>query len=352
MGAENVNTDEYDRQVVLYEWGHYFQNNFSRDDSIGGAHSINPDDSGDALDPRVAFSEGFADLFGGMLNLDPMYVDTKGDGQANGFSANLDENGPIAFFSEQTVDGLLWDLFDDQLDPNETNAISGSPIVDNVAIGFGPVYETMRKDVKNSPAFTTIFSFLAGVLKNTDPAIRDNVIALTKAHRVDASKADEFEELDDHPRSINLTLPGDKVVTTSVGRLYTNVPTDGTEVSVFGPGTAFEGKNLKGDVSLDPSRDGNKLNEFAFFKLEVKDPGTYLITVIPTDGSAVELHVKLPHGERYAPTPPADPTPNKGQALKLTLAAGTYVATVTTKNVVNGSLVPAFGSFTIKVEKQ
>jgi hypothetical protein len=55
LGDADEDTEEFDDHVVLHEWGHYFEDNFSRSDSIGGQHGL-----GDSLDPRVAFGEGFA----------------------------------------------------------------------------------------------------------------------------------------------------------------------------------------------------------------------------------------------------------------------------------------------------
>ena len=55
LGQAGVDTDEYDQHVIAHELGHYLQDVFSRDDSIGGPHG-----PGDRLDLRVAFSEGWA----------------------------------------------------------------------------------------------------------------------------------------------------------------------------------------------------------------------------------------------------------------------------------------------------
>ena len=55
VGAENEDTDEYDRSVIAHEWMHYFLDTLSRDDSIGGSHAL-----GEQLDMRLAYSEGAA----------------------------------------------------------------------------------------------------------------------------------------------------------------------------------------------------------------------------------------------------------------------------------------------------
>jgi len=55
LGNASVDTEEFDDHVVMHEWGHYFEDKFSRSDSIGGAHTI-----GQSLDARLAFGEGWA----------------------------------------------------------------------------------------------------------------------------------------------------------------------------------------------------------------------------------------------------------------------------------------------------
>ncbi|MEM9843115.1 MAG: hypothetical protein AAF767_10700, partial [Pseudomonadota bacterium] len=70
LGAENVDTDEYDIHVVVHEFGHYFEDQLSRSDSPGGSHSLN-----DRLDARLAFSEGWGNAFAGMILDDPNYRD-------------------------------------------------------------------------------------------------------------------------------------------------------------------------------------------------------------------------------------------------------------------------------------
>ncbi|MGB5625430.1 MAG: PKD domain-containing protein, partial [Woeseiaceae bacterium] len=55
LGDANVDTEEFDDHVSIHEWGHYFEDVFSRSDSIGGPHSI-----GQSIDARLAFGEGWA----------------------------------------------------------------------------------------------------------------------------------------------------------------------------------------------------------------------------------------------------------------------------------------------------
>jgi len=141
LGKENDDTDEYDDHVVAHEWGHYFEANFSRSDSLGSDHG-----SGEKLDPRVAFGEGFGNGFSGMSLDNPIYIDTKGPKQAIvGLFMNLDDaNGDpdsIGWFSEDSVQYILYQWY----------KIAG--------LGFNAFYTVFTGNQKTTDAFTTIHTF-------------------------------------------------------------------------------------------------------------------------------------------------------------------------------------------------
>jgi len=73
LGDADSDTDEYDDHVIIHEWGHYFEQSFSRADSIGGPHG-----SGDRLDIRVAFGEGWGNAFSAIATDNPIYLILKG----------------------------------------------------------------------------------------------------------------------------------------------------------------------------------------------------------------------------------------------------------------------------------
>lgn len=145
LGAENVDTDEYDASVLVHEFGHYVESSVSRSDSMGGIHT-----SGDKLDMRVAFGEGFGNSFSSMMRGTPIYTDTAGPKQAAlGVSMRLDEveqGSERAWFDESAVGNFLYSL-------------SQSP-----DIGFAPLYHAMLTGEKTTPALTSVFSF-ASVLR-------------------------------------------------------------------------------------------------------------------------------------------------------------------------------------------
>lgn len=158
LGADGIDTDEFDREVVVHEWGHYFTDTFSRADTTGGAHSF-----GWVLDPRTAFDEGLASALAAMLLQQTIYADTYW-GPAGMDAGGWDvENAPSPTddpspgpFSELSVIRALWDLYD-----SGTN----EPF-DGAALGLAPIHDALVGPLRSSIAFTTIGSFIAG-LKQT-----------------------------------------------------------------------------------------------------------------------------------------------------------------------------------------
>ena len=146
LGDADSDTDEYDDHVVVHEWGHYFEDQMSRSDSIGGPHS-----GGQKLDMRVAMGEGFGNALSGMVTDDPFYRDSSGSGQSQGFSINVESNDSTGWFDERTTAGVLYDLYDSNSDGDDT-----------LSFGMGPIYAAFTaSSYSNHPAFSSIFSYLA-----------------------------------------------------------------------------------------------------------------------------------------------------------------------------------------------
>ena len=91
---------------------------FSRDDSIGGVHR-----AGDNLDPRVAWSEGWANFFSAAVRNDSVYRDSSGPGGSNVLRFDLEDNYPpgswTGYGSETSIQALLWDFYDDKNEPGD-----------------------------------------------------------------------------------------------------------------------------------------------------------------------------------------------------------------------------------------
>ena len=143
LGLDGADIEEFDEHVIVHEWGHYFEDNLSRSDSIGGAHGQN-----DRLDARVAYGEGFASAWAAMARQDPLYCDAfwfNGQLRGGGFSAENDFTGGFAgWYNEFSVIKILYDLWDTDIDGADTSNIP-----------FADIYAVQRNHQANTPAFTT-----------------------------------------------------------------------------------------------------------------------------------------------------------------------------------------------------
>ena len=253
LGDVNVDTEEFDDHVVVHEWAHYFEDTFSRSDSIGGPHAI-----GDQIDARLAFGEGWATAFAAMALDNTLYCDTGPAGSTGGFGIGADAGSykGQGWYDEISVVRFLYDLYDTT---NEVEQVDGvlAPGTDSGSIGWQPIYDVMTGPQAFTPAFTTVFSF-ATELKNTlaDQADRD---------LVDEQLAREFID------SVGLDIYGTNETNDADGRdvlpIYTELTPDGSVTS------------LCVNSDFDPARDGNKLAEYRYLRFEIVNAGFYDVTV-------------------------------------------------------------------------
>lgn len=280
-------TDEFDPHVIAHEFGHYYEDRFSRSDSIGGSHGPL-----DRLDLRVAFGEGWGNAFAGMALNDPAYRDSQGMTQDFGFDLEGGFPAPQGWFSEMSVGEILWDVFDDDAEPG-----------DDVALGFAPIHAVMTGEQVNTEALTSIFSF-ATALRDAHPsssrAIRD-LLAAKGISGTDAFGANETNDGGDE-------LPIYQTITLGV------------------PLTDVCSRSTAG------SEDRNKLGNNRFLRFE---NGTRRIVTIQADGVATDPST-------VAATDPDIYVYRRGELLKvgnssaagsetisqLSVDAGTYVIEV------------------------
>jgi len=148
LGAENNDTDEFDQHVLAHEYQHFLEDAISRTDSIGGAHSL-----GERLDMRVAFSEGFANAYSAMVLDDPLYRDSFGTAQGSDFSFNIENDAFSApgWYSEASIHRIVWDLYDAANDAADS---------DGVTIGYGPMFDVFRAELRSDVPLTSLFAFI------------------------------------------------------------------------------------------------------------------------------------------------------------------------------------------------
>jgi hypothetical protein len=260
LGDAATDTEEFDDHVIIHEWGHYFEDVFSRSDSIGGPHRL-----GESVDARLAWGEGWATAFAGMALDEPLYCDTQVPGTTSGFGINAETDGfgRQGWFNEISITTLLYDLWDTTNEPG-----------DGGSIGWAPIYDTMTGPQVSTPAFTTVFSFAAelrSTLNAGDAAFLDAQL------------------LRENINPTGLDIWGDNATNDADGGrdvlpLYTDIVADGTPLSIC----------VNSDY--DSGRGGNKLAESRFLRISVPSTRQYPVTMTTTTATP-------PTGDP-APTPP------------------------------------------------
>ena len=167
VGAENEDTDEYDRSVIAHEWMHYFLDTRSRDDSIGGRHAL-----GEQQDMRVAFSEGVATAFAAAMTGESEFRYSLGPHQAYGGHFSVEHAVPRhpGWFSEDSVIAIVYDL----LDPVNDDALE---------FGFDEIYDVLANELRETPALTSIYP-LIDALKRRHPHRAAEIDALLASHGI------------------------------------------------------------------------------------------------------------------------------------------------------------------------
>jgi hypothetical protein len=242
LGKADDDTEEYDSHVIAHEWGHYFEDNFSRSDSIGGPHNL-----GQRLDMRLAFGEGWASGLAGIILENPVYCDTSGVAQSAGFGFDMDWDrfGKSGWFNEVSVSAIMYDLWD---------GYAGDD--DAAGIGFAPVYQALIGEQADTPAFTSIFSF-ASALKALVPDQALVVDTLLQNHGVTGIDAYGRGEQNDSENGTAVdVLP-----------VFTDIFPDGEAVRICSNG------------QYGPAHSGNKLSVFRYLRLPLDQASRIRITV-------------------------------------------------------------------------
>jgi len=221
LGAENNDTDEFDQHVLAHEYQHFLEDALSRTDSIGGAHSL-----GERLDMRVAFSEGFANAYSAMVLDDPLYRDSFGTAQGSDFNFNVESDAFSApgWYSEASIHRVVWDLFD------ATNDVADS---DGVTIGFAPMFDVFRAELRTDVPLTSLFAFISALKQRPSMPVASINVRLEAegvpgtSFGIDAQNMDAYATTETHssvaPVSADLVLP-----------IYSEIALNGPSVRLCG----------------------------------------------------------------------------------------------------------------------
>ena len=221
LGEASNDTDEFDQHVLAHEYQHYLEDTISRTDSIGGPHSV-----GERFDMRVAFSEGFANAYSAMTLDDPLYRDSFGTAQGSDFRLNIESNvfSTPGWYSEASIHRIVWDLYDAANDAADS---------DGVTIGFGPMFEVFRAELRNRVPLTSLFAFISALKQRPSmPIAAINVRVEAEgvpgtSFGIDSQSINAYATTETHssvaPESADLVLP-----------IYSEIALNGPSVRLCG----------------------------------------------------------------------------------------------------------------------
>ncbi len=243
LGFEDNDTDEYDESVVAHEWWHFAESALLRSENLGGPHG-----GGDRLDLRVAFSEGTGNAWSAVVNGSPLYVDSGGTGQSDGFVFSLETNDVVnpGWYSEGSVQSIFYDLLD-----------SGPTDDENLSLTPAAVINALATEHKQSPAFASIYTFITA-LKNQNSANEFEIDQLVEAQDINAG-ADEYGSGETNSAGNNTVLP-----------VYSTLTVD-SEI----------GQNV---CSINSFGTINKLGNYRFLRFAIANTASYLITATRSSG--------------------------------------------------------------------
>ena len=132
--VDNEDTDHFDNSVIIHEYGHFLEDAYSISDSPGGSHS-----GTSLIDPRLAWSEGWANFLQGYVQNLGYYIDTYGnedgatgnffridlENQSGGNARDVPLNAGEGNFREFSVTRILWDAVDSSTDGG-SDTVSGT----------------------------------------------------------------------------------------------------------------------------------------------------------------------------------------------------------------------------------
>lgn len=290
LGDENNDTDEYDRHVILHEWGHYLESQFSRSDSIGGDHVY-----GDKLDMRVAMSEGFANAFSAMMLDDPSYRDTSGAQQSDGFFNDVSRktHSVRGWYSEASIQSVLYNFY---------TSSSG-----RAAREFSDIFAVFNSTgYSANSAMTSIYVF-ADSLRSLIPAQITMFNTLLQEQNIETTNA--FGEGESNSGGYTGSLP-----------VYKILPVNNTNVNV---------------CSTNRFGSYNKLAVAQFFRVDIASAGTYQITVQEAGEDSGDSDPDIYLYRRGSLLALAEGTMVDQEGLSRFLSVGTYVVELVDNRMIN-----------------
>ncbi|MCP8898580.1 carboxypeptidase-like regulatory domain-containing protein [Gilvimarinus xylanilyticus] len=253
LGAEDSDTDEYDRHIIAHEWAHFLEDSLARIDTIGGPHA-----QGEKLDMRVAYSEGVANALAGFTLDDPLYFDSVGVNQSEvaGFDIAQDVVSNPGWFSESSIQAVFYHWLE--------------------KVGITPFYEVITDEsFRQNSALVSVFLF-ADVLSSRQA---DNVWGSAQD-----SAAAEFFDLYREQRMNSRDRYGagerNNGATANVLPLYLRLQ------SLFGQSIEVCSSQKNGSAQSGFERNFNKLGVHRFVRFRPMNTAVYEISVEQTQAAS------------------------------------------------------------------
>ena len=168
-----ANTDHFDNVIILHEYGHFIEEVFSVIDTPGGSHSARY-----VIDPRLAWSEGFATFFANAILGKAGYFDSEGihpEGQLQ-INEELEAHPPTRDVSQADGEGnfrefsivrSLWDMIDPYTYNSKTiESQDDDPVDEGDFKEFWSVFSGPFKDGKYNFRDYGLFMSLQNELKD------------------------------------------------------------------------------------------------------------------------------------------------------------------------------------------
>lgn len=193
LGHVDNDADDYDRSVILHEFGHFIMDNLSRSDSVGGSYS-----PGAKLDMRVSFNEAMSNVFAAMIDQQPNYRDVFGAQQALVQSFNIEDqqaNNSNGWYSIESLSWLLNDMIDEQDDG-----------LDTIALGWDGLYQILtHPSILHFDGVMSIYPILA-TARELFPSWIGTIDGLATQQQIQVTDAYGTEEINNGGNGVTLPL--------------------------------------------------------------------------------------------------------------------------------------------------
>jgi hypothetical protein len=293
LGEANSDTDEYDYHVILHEWGHYIENTLSRTDTLGGDHAQNV-----PQDMRLAMSEGFSTGLAAMMLNNPLYADSLGVRQSDGFYFDASDKNPDVkgWFSEASVSSIIYHYY---LSSNNKTARNFADVLAGIT----------ADSFIQTEGLVSIFT-LSDSIKNQNPAHAATIDILFGEHNIFGT--DTFGANESNNGGVADALPVYKAL------------------AIDAPAIQICSSNIQGNY--------NKLGVHQFLRLTVGTNGNYNFSVTKSSGQSIVTDPDVEIFYRGNLVDDGVSSVTDSETFTASLTSGNYVVVVTDRNNHNAAL--------------